>query len=517
MPNINRVSSLTFALVIVASFSARAEQNNSLDGARLYQEHCVACHGLGVFIPTPANMSKLTSEEVYETLWFGSMAEIANGLEDAERLALAEYIGSMSIEKPNPDSGARSCEGPPAASTDAWTGWAPDLANTRYLPKQALTAAKLKGMNFKWAFAFPDASPFVNGGNQVTVSNGRLFTGNLNRWVYALDADRGCAHWTFRADARVRSAVVLADGVALVADTLAHVYGLDAETGKLLWKVRADPQASARIIGSMTAYQGTVFVPISSMQEVYGIKPGLSCCSFRGSVVALDVKTGRRVWRTSMIDEPLRDLGKAPNGDKRYGPSGVTVWSVPTIDTERGLIYIATGNQFTEPRVAESDAIIALDIKTGAKRWIQTLAPEQFNNQDIYHIGCEAWVNEKRETCSPVNPKGEGDRDFGAPAVLQRTASGRDSPGRRVQRRHALWTRSKRRRPRAVADPTGQRRRNRRHPVQPGDGSAAGLCADCRCRLRAPPVASRRQHERGGSGNRQAVVARGRCRGHLRR
>jgi polyvinyl alcohol dehydrogenase (cytochrome) len=104
----------------------------------------------------------------------------------------------------------------------------------------------------------------------------------------------------------------------------------------------------------------------------------------------------------------------------------VPVWSGITIDEARELLYVATGNQFTEPWVAESDAVMALNMVTGEKVWVRSLAPEQMGGQDIYHLGCEAWVDSKRRTCSPENPQGQGDRDFGAPAVLVRRADGTD-------------------------------------------------------------------------------------------
>jgi polyvinyl alcohol dehydrogenase (cytochrome) len=142
--------------------------------------------------------------------------------------------------------------------------------------------------------------------------------------------------------------------------------------------------------------------------------------------VAYEVKTGKRVWQTYMIEQPLRYLGKNAKGVNRYGPSGVPIFVAPTIDTKRGVLYVGTGNQHTEPFVPESDAVVALDLKTGAKRWVTTLAPEQFGGKDIYHIGCEEWSPAKREGCSPENPKGQGDRDFAAPVMLVKRNDGKE-------------------------------------------------------------------------------------------
>jgi len=248
----------------------------------------------------------------------------------------------------------------------------------------------------------------------------------LNQWAYALNPKSGCAYWTFHAEDRIRSAVGVNEGIAVVADIAGNVYGLDADRGRQLWKRRADIQPDARVTGNLTVHDGTAYVPLSSLEEVLTIRADLPCCTFRGSVVALDVRTGALLWRTSMIEQPLIYLGTAANGAQRYGPAGVVVFSAPTVDVKRGLLYISTGNQTSEPLVAEPDAIVALDLASGKRRWIQTLAPDQMGNQDIYHLGCEAWVDEARVTCPPVNPTGQGDRDFAAPAILQTRSDGKD-------------------------------------------------------------------------------------------
>ena len=102
------------------------------------------------------------------------------------------------------------------------------------------------------------------------------------------------------------------------------------------------------------------------------------------------------------------------------------VFSAVTVDDKRGVLYVPTGNQMTEPFVPESDAVLALDKKTSEKRWVTTLAPEQMGGEDIYHLGCEAWVDPERKTCSPENPSGQGDRDIVAPAVLVAGPDGKD-------------------------------------------------------------------------------------------
>ena len=131
-------------------------------------------------------------------------------------------------------------------------------------------------------------------------------------------------------------------------DTGANVYALDAATGRELWSRRLDEHLYARITGSPTLYQDRLYVPVSSIEETAAGQPGYECCTFRGSLNALDVKTGEIVWRTFMVPA-AQAAGKNAAGVTLWGPSGVGIWSAPTIDVKRGLVYAGTGNTYSAP------------------------------------------------------------------------------------------------------------------------------------------------------------------------
>ena len=421
--------------ILFASIASAAEpaakQSDELNGAALYAEHCIECHGRAAFSPTVAALSNMTAEEIHKELWFGVMAQFANGLDDAQRWTVAKWIADQKPEKDTRGSGVALCEKSTPLVPDAehdWPGLSNDNRFDRHLAKAKFTAATLKDIKVKWAVAFPQVHSFKGGGHPISVVGDRLFVGNMNQWVYSLDADTGCAHWAFRAEWRIRSNVAVSDGIAVFGDTGANVYALNAETGELLWRDKADWTPTSRITGNVTTHDGIAYVPVSSLQEVLnlGKHREYPCCTFRGSIVAYDLRTGERRWKTYTIDDGFGYLGKTKKGTNRYGPSGVVVFSGVTVDEKRGLLYVPTGNQMTEPVVAESDAVLALDMETGAKRWITTLTPEQMGGEDVYHLGCEAWVDPERATCPPGNPEGQGDRDLVSPAVLVERSDGKE-------------------------------------------------------------------------------------------
>ena len=246
------------------------------------------------------------------------------------------------------------------------------------------------------------------------MAGGRVYVGSQNGTVYALDAASGCIRWTFAAAGGVRTAIAIGNGLVYFGDTAANVYAVDAETGARRWVRSVETHPLARITGSPTLHDGRLYVPTSSYEESQGADPQYACCTFRGSVTALDAATGAVIWKTYMIpDEPKR-RGTSTAGVPLWGPSGAAIWSAPTIDARRGLIYVATGNQYSGPSHPSSNAVVALDLKTGSVRW-----SKQVTAGDIYVSNCRAGNPNCPETNGP-------DFDFGSPPMLARTTAGRD-------------------------------------------------------------------------------------------
>lgn len=279
-----------------------------------------------------------------------------------------------------------------------------------------LSAADVPRLTLKWALGFPDASVAWS---SPTVAGGRVYVGSQNGTVYSLDAKTGCIHWIYSATGGVRTAIAVgsAGGTnpALVyfGDTAANAYALDAETGRVVWSRKVDDHPLARITGSPTLHADRLYVPVSSYEESQGADPRYECCTFRGSVSALDAATGRVIWKTAMITDPLQRRGTSTAGVALWGPSGSGIWSAPTIDEDRKRIYVATGNAYSAPAHKTTNAVVALDLDGGAIRWIRQVTPG-----DVYLSNCRAG----NPNCPEVNGP---DFDFGSPPVLTR-ANGRD-------------------------------------------------------------------------------------------
>jgi polyvinyl alcohol dehydrogenase (cytochrome) len=307
-----------------------------------------------------------------------------------------------------------------APSGRSWNGWGADLSNSRFQPAESaqISAADVPKLKLKWAFGFPGVRSVLG---QPSVVAGRVYIGVDTGMVYSLNAVAGCMYWSYKADAGVRTAITVAPigarYAAYFGDLKANVYAIDATTGDLIWKTHVDDHPSARITGAPKLFENRVYVPVASGEEGAGGNPNYACCTFRGSVVALDAATGRQIWKTyTLADEP-KQAGKNSNGTLRWAPAGGGVWNSPTIDTKRRALYIGTGDAYTSPAPSTTDSIMALDLDSGKILWsVQDTA------NDTWLAGCTAGAKTMPENCpAEVGP----DHDFGAPPILK-SVGGRD-------------------------------------------------------------------------------------------
>ena len=393
---------------------AEAQVAAQAEGAAVYAEHCALCHEqVDERIPHRSALQQMSAGRIVRALDAGAMLAIAMSMDRDERLAVAAYLGTDADSAELPAAAYCTDRTVTLAATPraAWNGWSPMLDNARYQPAEraSLSAARVPSLTLKWAFGYAGD---VNAFAAPTVIDGHVFVGSAGGLVHALDADTGCVKWAFQARGPVRAApiAVVDDGrhLLLLGDLTGWFYAVNAATGELLWSTQVETHDSTRLTASAAVYQGVAFLPVSSWEESRAGDPAYPCCTFRGSVVAVRVRDGAQLWKTYLTDAP-RELGKNGTGAPLYGPSGVAVWSTPTIDAARGLLYVTTGDNYTEPVTATSDAVVALALTDGRVAWLKQITPG-----DAYNGSCN---RDHRSNC----PFESGpDFDFGSSAILLR-------------------------------------------------------------------------------------------------
>jgi polyvinyl alcohol dehydrogenase (cytochrome) len=426
---------LLCGVVAASAGEVAGEGDATAPGTALFNQYCSFCHDHpSERVPTREALRTRSAEQVVRALSTGIMRAQAANLSALDIRTLAVFLTgrepATNVVLP-PETNACARDGAALAlAGPQWNGWGRDTDNSRYQPEPGLASADVPRLAVKWALGYRGKSTY----GQPVIVGGRLYVTSEAGRVYSLDAGTGCSYWTYDAASSVRTAIVIGSEPgaspslrAYFGDDTAIVYAVDAASGNLIWQTKLDSHPMARITGSPTLYGGRLYVPVASLEEVAAADPAYECCKFRGSVVALAADTGRMLWRSYVMPNSPRPYRRNARGTQLYGPAGGSVWSAPTIDPQQRVLYVGTGNSYTDVPVATTDAILALDLDTGKPRWSNQLTPH-----DNFIVGClpVKTMCPAGMTCAAA---GEGncprrlgdDGDFGSSLILRRLATGR--------------------------------------------------------------------------------------------
>lgn len=436
-PSYRRVSTLVVALIGLAASACSGPQSDggqsesatigidettksAVYAEGLYQDLCATCHDGGVpEAPTRQAIEMLPSRVLLAAMTTGVMAPQSSRMSSFDKEILATHLGARADDAERRGRDMPVCEGDLAfADAVVWPRWGGDVRNSRFrsADQTELRRANVDTLSLKWVFGFPNA---VRARSQPTVTREAIFVGSQDGTVYALDTDTGCVWWTYYAEAEVRVAPSIQTDETgrpqrlLFTDFNANVYAIDAVTGSEVWKISVRDHPVTTLTGSPTLHEDTLYVPLSSTEVVSAFNPDYECCTFRGGIVALNAETGERKWVFHTVDAP-QPTRVNEAGTQMHGPSGAPVWSVPTVDEKRGLLYFGTGENYTAPANELSDAIVALNLEDGTLAWVnQTISGDTWNGA----------CGSTQANCPEIRGP---DFDFGAPPILTTLPNGKD-------------------------------------------------------------------------------------------
>src|SRR5436305_2241612 len=235
----------------------------------------------------------------------------------------------------------------PASAGADWPVYGHDLSNTRNAAAEGPALGQVSGLKQAWSFT-SSSGDFT--GTPV-VAAGVLVAGDYSGKVYALDAVSGKVRWSKALGEPIDGSAAIdtaAPGGPTVFVPLAHeggprVAALALSDGHVRWSTELTNQPTSSAYGSPTFWNGTVYMGTSG--------PNGDGSTARGTVVALDERTGDVRWRTFTVPE---------------GHDGGPVWATPAIDTATGRLYVGTGNAYHGDAADTTDSVLALDSSTGA-------------------------------------------------------------------------------------------------------------------------------------------------------
>ena len=372
----------TPAAVSVASMLGASDHLDAAtreQGEALYRDACAACHDTGANrAPHGSMLAFMVPEAVLRAVTSGPTKTQAAALSPDQRRVVAAFVTHRKLGTADVAAPPLRCNGTAArfdrAEQPAFAGWGLDAGGGYAIPADVaeIDRSNLAKLHLKWAIGFRGA---LSARSQPALAAGAIFVGSGDGTVFALDRETVCARWTFHAAAEVRTGIVVSPwkaaerALVFFGNLVGHTYAVDAFTGNLVWQKTIDGHPSATSTGTPALFRNTLYVSVSSYEEVPGSGAQYACCTSRGSLVALDSRTGAKGWRRYTIDAPATLRGKNSAGTDRFGPSGAPIWSSPLVDAARGQIYVTTGDNYSSQSSGLSDAVIAIDLRSGAIRW----------------------------------------------------------------------------------------------------------------------------------------------------
>jgi polyvinyl alcohol dehydrogenase (cytochrome) len=353
-------------------------------GGKLFDKHCATCHdNPQMHAPTREALAGFSFDSIMIALTFGKMQPMAAHLSKAER-------GLIAIHLSGTDTGqydwleAQACTSGPAQQAQAFVAnWGLGQGNRRFADSATSHIGRdnVAGLQLAWALAFPKVTDMRS---QPAIIGDTLYFGDKTGRLYAIDRKLGCVRAHTKVPSGIRSAITVAkdsDGreMLVFADTMAFTYAVEPNSLDTLWKADVRLADTTTITGSISSHEGSLFVPISSYEVAAAGNPQHICCKSHGGVIALDARNGQRIWEWHATPDATQQ-GLDREGKPVYGPSGVSVWSTPTIDAQRNRLYVGTGENLSHPATDTSDAVIALDMDSGELLWkVQATADDVWN------------------------------------------------------------------------------------------------------------------------------------------
>ncbi|WP_336514906.1 PQQ-binding-like beta-propeller repeat protein [Pollutibacter soli] len=386
-------------------------------GKKIYNNACTSCHKdtLQVLAPGLSILSQMSPKSIVAALESGKMRAQGSALSAEEKKAVAEWITGVKLKTYELPKEMFTSFSLPATVNNIRSGWGNNIEGTGFTgtSQAGITEENIGSLKLKWAIPFPEATIMRT---RPAIVDNWLIVGSQYGDVAAIDRNTGKIGWIFSTGAAIRGAItVTKKGTAITAyfaNFTTTVYAVDVRTGKQLWSVRTGVDAMSSVTGSVTLYNDILYVPLSSTEVGSAVRGDYACCISSGGLAAVQVSTGKLMWQHRVVP-PAQATGKRKNGVTTYGPSGAPVWCSPTIDKKRNLVYIGTGQNYSAPASTGSDAIQALDLKTGKLKW-----SFQATQNDMYNVACPFFEN--------CPDKKSPDFDFGMAPIVMKRSKGKD-------------------------------------------------------------------------------------------
>ncbi len=424
-------ASVTGGLALAQATDARPGDDHP--GKAVYDKNCAACHAApepGSRTPPFASLHKLSASTIATALTSGVMKSIGVGLDRRDLRDVVAYLAAP--EAPvgtawiDDNMCAADKRGVDLSARPAQVGYGVDTDNSRKMTaaQAGFTGKQAANLEVAWTLAMPKTSGIR--GQGVVVGSTLFYPAGQANYLLALDTGTGCVKWATPTVSGLRNS--LAYGRLGSRGPMAVVGGggdgklvaFDAKTGKMVWAVDPRHDKTVPLSGSAIFAGDRIVVPISAIDVANAMRPNFECCKGHGAVALLQASDGKVLWTWHTMEQ-ARSLGRKNSlGVDLYGPSGAPIWSSPSVDLKKGVVYTATGENTSPPATGTSDSLVAIDLATGKQKWVfQALA------NDVWNMACPVGPPAPGAALKPncfFGAEGSAmrDHDFGGGPVIWR-------------------------------------------------------------------------------------------------
>lgn len=421
-----RTAAIAAVLLCLGAGGASAQTPASHPGRAVYERACAACHDTPETKSPPLSaLRTLGPDAILASLTVGKMKEQGSLLKAPELQAVVDYLSAGARRD---ESWITRAACPAERKTvdlsgpETWTRFGIDYAGSRRMDakRAGLTTAELGRLEVAWALGLPQTNALRSA--PVIVGSTLFYSASQAGYLLALDTQTGCIKWSLKTPRPMRTSLTygqLGRGgpkALIVGDLAGQVLAVDAQSGRLIWSAEGRHDPEAVLTGAPVLWRDRIIVPVSAMDVARAGNPNFACCKVHGAVVALNAKDGARLWVAHTMPDAKPTGGRNAAGAEQWGPSGAPVWSSPTINERRRVIYVGTGQNTSHPATATSDAIWAVDAMKGATRWFF-----QALSNDVWNMACSRGAN-----CPAAVGSVRKDFDFGSQTIVARDSRGKE-------------------------------------------------------------------------------------------
>src|SRR5688500_12206235 len=274
-----------------------------------------------------------------------------------QRLAVALCVGAFAFPAAVAVQSVEDGRKHPAKD---WPSPGGDWGTSRYSTLRQINTDNANRLGAAWVTELPDRE---SSRAYTVVSDGLMFITTNRGRILALEPATGKTVWTYTHEGYGGNrGVGLGEGLLFAGLADSTVIAIDQKTGRLKWTATRDPAIPAQGMTAQPVYGGGVVVATVSGADNFA----------RGRAIGFDAKTGKQLWVFDVVPAPGQtghDTWPKDSDIWKYG--GGAIWTIPSIDADLGLVYVATGNavpQFGgEIRPGDNlytNSVVAVELRT---------------------------------------------------------------------------------------------------------------------------------------------------------